>query len=139
MVKWFYQYFLLNNIITKKNEYLKMTGKYILTHDLGTSGNKTALFDTQLKFINQVKSAYPLFYPKLGWAEQKAEDFWNSVVKNTKQLLQENNIKPEEILAMVITCQMNCTIPIDEDGNPLMNVISWLDTRASKIITADEV
>ncbi|MFW9902445.1 MAG: FGGY-family carbohydrate kinase [Candidatus Thorarchaeota archaeon] len=110
-----------------------MEGKYILTHDLGTSGNKAALFDLNLELISQTKEDYPLFYPKPGWAEQNPEDFWNAVKKATNTIIQQSNITPDEILALVFDCQMNCTIPIDNEGNALMKSISWLDTRAAQI------
>ncbi|MFX1567144.1 MAG: FGGY-family carbohydrate kinase [Promethearchaeota archaeon] len=110
-----------------------MEGKYILTHDLGTSGNKAALFDLNLELISQTKEDYPLYYPKPGWAEQEPEDFWNAVKKATNTIIRQSNVTPEEILAVVFDCQMNCTIPIDNDGNAVMKSISWLDTRAAQI------
>ncbi len=110
-----------------------LVGKYILTHDLGTSGNKAALFDLNLDLISQTKEIYPLYYPKLGWAEQNPDDYWNAVKKATNTIIQQSNIAPDEILALVFDCQMNCTIPIDNEGNALMKTISWLDTRAAQI------
>ena len=64
-----------------------MEKKYILTHDLGTSGNKGALFDLNLNLISQIKEDYPLEYPKPGWAEQNAENFWKAVKKTTQILI----------------------------------------------------
>jgi xylulokinase len=107
--------------------------KYILTHDLGTSGNKTVLFDLDLNVISQTKIEYPLFYPKSGWAEQNPSDYWDAVKKGTNICMKESNINQNEILALTFDCQMNCTIPIDKDGNPLMNSVSWLDTRAAPL------
>lgn len=108
-----------------------MKGKYILIHDLGTSGNKAALFDLKLELISQTKVDYPLYYPKSGWAEQNPEKFWEAVKKATNILTQ--NIDLNEILTITFDCQMNCTIPIDNEGNALMNCISWLDTRAAPL------
>ncbi|MFX0104462.1 MAG: FGGY-family carbohydrate kinase [Candidatus Hodarchaeota archaeon] len=110
-----------------------MERKYILTHDLGTSGNKAVLFNLNLEPISQIKVDYPLYYPKPGWAEQNPEDFWEAVKKATHTLIQHKNIVPDEILTLAFDCQMNCTIPIDKAGNPLMNCISWLDTRAAPL------
>jgi len=112
---------------------INLEGKYILAHDLGTSGNKAALFDLNLELISQTKENYPLYYPKLGWAEQNPEDYWDAVKKATITVIQQSNIAPDEILAVVFDCQMNCTIPIDSEGNPLMKSISWLDTRAAPL------
>ncbi len=110
-----------------------LKGKYILTHDLGTSGNKAALFDLNLELISQTKEDYPLYYPKPGWAEQNPENYWDAVKKATNTLIHQSNIDADEILTIVFDCQMNCTIPIDNEGNALMNSISWLDTRAAPL------
>jgi len=107
--------------------------KYILTHDLGTSGNKAVLFDLKLNAIYQTSVNYPLYYPKQGWVEQEPEDFWNAVKNATHTLINENNINPDDIISLIFDSQGNCTIPIDPEGAPLMRAISWLDTRASAI------
>jgi len=109
----------------------KLADKFILAHDLGTTGNKAALLDINLNLISQTKIDYPLFYPKPGWAEQNAEDYWNSVVKATHTLINESKVNQNDILALIFDCQMNCTVPIDIEGIPLMNCINWLDTRAA--------
>ncbi|MFW9827443.1 MAG: FGGY-family carbohydrate kinase [Candidatus Thorarchaeota archaeon] len=110
-----------------------MQGKYILSHDLGTSGNKAVLFNLDLAVIDKLKVNYPLYYPIPGCAEQNGEDYWNAVKKATNTLIQKNNVIPDEILALSFDCQMNCTIPIDKEGNALINCISWLDTRAAPL------
>lgn len=110
-----------------------MNGKYIFTYDIGTSGCKAAIFDTKLQFIAQASKNYPIYYPKEGYAEQDANDFWESVKETTKNLLQKTGITPEEIIAIVYDSQANCTIPIDKKGNPLMRSINWLDVRAASI------
>ena len=107
--------------------------KYVIAYDLGTKSNKAVIFDSKLNVISQASEKYPIFYPKKGWAEQNPIDYWNSVVNTTQRLIQNANIKKDEITALTFDCQMNCTIPIDSDGNPLMNSISWLDTRAASI------
>ncbi len=110
-----------------------LKNNYIIAYDLGTTGNKAALYDLELNLICSTTGDYSLYYPKKGWAEQNPEDFWNSMIKTTKEILNTSNIEPESIQAIICDCQMNSTIPIDGDGNPLMNCISWLDTRAAEI------
>ncbi len=111
-----------------------MKGKYILTYDLGTTGNKAALYDLRLNLLHQTRVDYPLYYPKLGWVEQDPGDYWKSFIKTTSNLIQQNNINSEDILGIILGCQMNCTVPIDSEGNSLMNCINWLDTRAAETI-----
>jgi len=108
--------------------------KFILTHDLGTTGNKAVLFDFDLNVIAQAREDYPLYYPKPGFAEQEPSDFWNAVKNTTIKLLEDSNVNSSDVKALVFDCQMNCTIPIDNYGNPLMRAISWLDVRAASLI-----
>ncbi|MFX0033440.1 MAG: FGGY-family carbohydrate kinase [Candidatus Hodarchaeota archaeon] len=110
-----------------------MTNQYILSHDLGTTGNKAVLFDLNLNVIHHLKVTYPLYYPKEGWAEQEPEDYWNAIKVSTREIFQKTNLDIKDIIAIVFDCQMNCTIPIDQEGNTLMRSISWVDTRASII------
>lgn len=107
---------------------------YILSCDIGTTGSKSTLFDMKLNPVSEAYKSYSLSYPKPGWAEQNPEDFWNAIKFCFKSVLEKSKIKPENISGIAFTCQMNCTIPIDESGIPLMPCISWLDTRASELI-----
>ena len=107
--------------------------KYVIAYDLGTKSNKAVIFDLKLNLISQTTEKYPITYPKKGWAEQNPNDYWNSIVQTTHRLIRNGNVKKDEIAALSFDCQMNCTIPINSDGNPLMNSISWLDTRAASI------
>jgi len=110
---------------------IEMEGKYILTYDLGTASNKAALFDLDLNLLYHAIEKYPMHYPKPGWAEQDAEDWWNSVKKTTHSIIQGYKLDPNDVIALSFDCQGNCTVPIDQVGNPLMRSINWLDTRAS--------
>ncbi len=111
-----------------------MNEKYILAYDLGTTGNEAALLDFKLNIINHAKVEYPLYYPEKGCVEQETEDYWNSVKKVNSILVQENKVNPKDIKALVFDCQMNCTVPVDNTGNPLMRCINWLDVRAADLI-----
>ncbi|MFX1587547.1 MAG: FGGY-family carbohydrate kinase [Promethearchaeota archaeon] len=111
-----------------------MNEKYILAYDLGTTGNEAALLDFKLNIINHAKVEYPLYYPEKGCVEQETEDYWNSVKKVNSILIQENKVNPKDIKALVFDCQMNCTVPVDNTGNPLMRCINWLDVRAADLI-----
>lgn len=45
--------------------------KYIVAHDVGTSGNKAVLVDTEGRVHGSHFESYQTDYPKPGWAEQK--------------------------------------------------------------------
>ena len=53
--------------------------KYILAHDLGTSGNKATLFSDEGKMITSEVFRYDCHYFNTNWAEQDPEDFWKAI------------------------------------------------------------
>ena len=64
-----------------------MAEKFILAHDLGTTGNKVSLFDEQGQVRASSLSIYGTEYPRPNWVEQNPEDWWKAVCASTKELL----------------------------------------------------
>ena len=60
--------------------------KYLLAHDLGTSGNKATLFSEEGKLIASITSPYTTNYYNGNWAEQDPDDWWEAVCKTTSSL-----------------------------------------------------
>ena len=106
--------------------------RYVISHDVGTSSVKTALVSNEGKVIAHQTASYPFQHPKPGWVEQKPEDYWNGVVKNTRNLMEEGKIDPSQIIGMVFSTQAMGIIPIDRDGNTLHANITWVDGRAEE-------
>ena len=106
--------------------------KYILAHDLGTSGNKATLFSLEGKLGASVLYEYPVYYPNPGWVEQKPDDFWQAVCRSTKQLLEKAGVSGGDVAAVCFSGQMMGCLLVDREGKPLRNMIIWADTRAGK-------
>ncbi len=62
--------------------------RYILAHDLGTSGNKATLFTTEGKLVRSVTAPYGTRYFNTNWAEQDPADWWNAVCVSTRALIE---------------------------------------------------
>ena len=107
----------------------------ILTMDAGTSGLKCSLFDISGALIKATVSEYPTYYPKDGWAQQKAEDFILAVQNAMKSLQGTSGL--ESVCAIGLTGTMNGLVPIEKDGTPLHPNIIHLDTRATNEV--DEI
>lgn len=106
--------------------------RFILAHDLGTTGNKATLFDEQGRLTANAFAGYEVIRPEPTWAEQDPADHWNAVVSTTRQLLATAKIAPDEIAAISFSGQMMGCLPVDEQGKPLRNCIIWADQRAVK-------
>lgn len=106
--------------------------RFVLAHDLGTTGNKAALFDEQGQLVANAFGGYQVIYPEPTWAEQNPADHWNAVANTTRQLLSKANVKPDEIAAISFSGQMMGCLAVGKDGTPLRNCIIWADQRGVK-------
>ena len=107
--------------------------RLLLGIDIGTSGCKAAIFSESGQLISSETQPYDVIYPKEGWAEQDPNEWWDAVVKAVKSLLSNSGIDPSDIKAIGIDGQSWSAIPIDQEGNVLVNTPIWMDTRASDI------
>jgi xylulokinase len=107
-----------------------MTQRYILAHDLGTSGNKATLFDAEGHLVGSAFAAYSTSYPHPNWAEQEPQDWWQAVCETTRELLGSSGVAPETIGAVGFSGMMMGCLPVDAQGTPLRNCIIWADQRA---------
>ncbi|KPJ86303.1 MAG: hypothetical protein AMS17_13045, partial [Spirochaetes bacterium DG_61] len=109
-----------------------MKKEFVIAHDLGTSGNKATLFDSEGNLLASSFTGYETHYPYPGWAEQKQSDWWRAVKTSTLDLIQKIPEAKRQIVAISFSGQMMCCSPIDEKGNPLYDAIIWSDQRAYK-------
>lgn len=103
---------------------------YLLAHDLGTSGNKATIFDTDGHLVASSVYTYNTIYSKNCWVEQDSEDWWTAICVTTRELMKKARVCPTEILCVSFSGQMMGCLLIDHHGNPLRNMITWADTRA---------
>lgn len=104
--------------------------KYLLAHDLGTSGNKATLFTTEGDLVKSVVYSYDTDYFNNNWAEQDSNDWWKAVCTTTRDIL--DGIDKENVVAVSFSGQMMGCLCVDRDGKPLRKSIIWADQRAVK-------
>lgn len=104
--------------------------KYLLAHDLGTSGNKATLYSTEGELVKSCVHSYDMLVSNNNWVEQRPEDFWNAVCISTKELVQDIDVN--DIAAISFSGQMMGCICVDKEGRALRNALIWADMRATK-------
>ncbi|HJC25283.1 MAG TPA: xylulokinase [Candidatus Eisenbergiella merdavium] len=109
-----------------------MKKEYILAHDLGTSGNKAAIYGLDGKLSASVLCGYPTYYPEDGYVEQDPSDWWRAVCRSTRKLLEKTGINSLQIAAVCFSAQMMGCLLTDRQGNALRNMITWADSRARR-------
>lgn len=105
--------------------------------DLGTTGIKLILIQDDGVVIDKNYADYPILSPKPGYAEQNPDDWWNSLCRLSKELLERNSQVRDDIKGIGIAGQMHTQVYLDAEGNPLGNAITWMDQRCQSIV--DEI
>ncbi len=104
--------------------------KYLLAHDLGTSGNKASLFTVEgQKVASEVFSYNTKWYNQV-WAEQNPEDWYEAVRVSTAKVLE--GVDPADVMGFSFSAQMMGCLCVDAAGRPLHPAIIWADMRATE-------
>lgn len=112
-------------------------GPYLIAYDLGTGGNKASIFDIEGNCIAAAYEPYETYYPAAGWHEQNPLDWWNAIVKSTKQVIEKAKVNKNEVECCGISGHSLGVIPLDKDyqllreGTPI-----WSDSRPDKQVPA---
>jgi xylulokinase len=102
----------------------------ILAVDLGTTGSKAMVFGGGGRIVASATTSYPTSYPRPGWAEQCAEDWWLATIEATRRLLGKG-IEPRDIAAIGCSGHMMGCLPVDGGGAPLRNSLIHADGRST--------
>jgi len=103
--------------------------QYLIAHDVGTSGNKAVLFDTDGRLVASRTVAYETDVFNANWAEQDAGDWWRAVCESSRALLA--GIDPADVKAVALSGQMMGCLPVDDAGEPLRPSMIYCDQRAT--------
>jgi xylulokinase len=102
----------------------------ILARDLGTTGNKTPLFDVEGHLLDSAFEGYPTDYPYPGWAEQDPADWWRAVSHSMRRVLAESSRAGKDVSVISFSGEMISCLPVDAGDLPLRKALIWADQRA---------
>ncbi len=109
-----------------------MAKEYLLGIDLGTSGTKTVLFDTEGAVVASALEEYSMYQPQNGWAEQDPADWWNAAKNTIRTVLEKSGEDPAAVRGLGISGQMHGLVMLDENGRVLRRSIIWCDQRTAE-------
>ncbi|NCC66309.1 MAG: xylulokinase, partial [Spirochaetia bacterium] len=107
-----------------------MYDRLILSHNLGTTGNKAVVYDEQGNIISSWLSLYRVIYKEGGKVEQDPLDWWRAICESTKKVMR--GINEKSIAVVTFSGQMMGCLCLDKAGDPIGNAIIWADTRSDK-------
>ena len=113
-----------------------MSKKYYLGIDIGTYETKGVLVNIRGEVISQSAKKHEMIVPQSGWAEHRPiEDWWGDFTFISKDLINKSGCDPKLIQAVSASTIGPCMLPVDKEGEPLMNAVLYgVDTRAYKEI-----
>ncbi len=105
---------------------------YILALDLGTTGNRAFMFNSDGKIVAQAYKELTQYYPEPGWLEHDPEEIWQATRVCIQTVIQNAQVSPREIAALGVTVQREtCLIWDKTTGQPLHRAIVWQDRRTA--------
>ena len=104
--------------------------QFLISHDLGTSGDKATLFTTDGRLIRSYTASYDVHFFNGNYAEQDPENWWDAVCEATRAVLEGED--ENKVAAMSFSAQMQGCLPVDKHVRPLRNSMIWADQRAVK-------
>ncbi|MCK5153139.1 MAG: hypothetical protein KAQ93_02170 [Spirochaetales bacterium] len=109
--------------------------EYILSIDQGTTATKVVLYDLEgnekLVIIKPVK----IITPVRDWVEHSPGVIFSSIQNGIKDIFNNCNISPKEIIGVAIDNQGETIIPFNKTTlEPLYNAIVWQDNRTAEDI-----
>ncbi len=107
--------------------------KAILTADVGGSGTKTVLFDTQGNMLSTAFVESELLHPEPGATQQDPEEMYNSVVSGVRDVIRAaGDVRVE---AVILDGQQAGLLWIDREYHHVSPYDSWLDGRYQPFLT----
>jgi len=107
---------------------------YTLAIDLGTSGPKVALISMKGDIVHSVVESTSLLLKPGGGAEQNPDEWWDAIKRGVHRLSAQASIQKDNIVSICCTSQWSGTVPVDKQGNHLMNAIIWMDSRGAPFV-----
>jgi len=101
--------------------------------DLGTSAVKVLAVTTSGREITSASEFYGLLTPQTDFVEQDADVIYRATMRVFERVLADVRLRGSQVAAVGFSSAMHGILAVDENGEPLSHVITWLDRRSAAI------
>lgn len=88
--------------------------KYILSIDQGTTSSRAILFNQKGEIAGVAQREFKQYFPQSGWVEHDANEIWTSVLAVMTEVINENDVRADQIAGIGITNQRETTVVWDK-------------------------
>src|SRR5712691_5137229 len=107
--------------------------QYVLGIDIGTGGTRALIMDEKGKILASATEEHePFASPKIGWAEQRPEDWWRAAGLAIRKALALGKLRGEQIACVGFSGQMHGAVMLDGSGEVVRPALIWCDVRTGK-------
>lgn len=111
------------------------TSRYTVGIDIGTTGTKTVLLDSQSGIVATATRETALHSPSPGFAEADTGQWYGNVIESIREVLTTSGVAPDSVGAVATSGMVPAVIPVDGTGKPLRHAILQNDARAHREVT----
>lgn len=104
---------------------------YILGIDIGTTGCKSAIFDTEGNPVSVSSEEYPTQKPSPEASEQDPNQWWKATQRTLRDALNDSEFSVKELKSIGICGQMHSAALLDDNKEVIRPSITWMDQRSS--------
>jgi FGGY-family pentulose kinase len=98
--------------------------------DCGTQSVRAAIFNVSGQLLGVATRPSNIFYPRVSWAEQNADDWWEALKTVVPAALAQAGLVGTDISALSVDGTSCTVVCCQADGTPLRPAILWMDQRA---------
>jgi xylulokinase len=108
--------------------------RYYLGIDIGTFESKGVLVDGEGRIVASAARPHKMLVPQPNWAEHRPkQDWWDDFCHISQTLIADSGVMPTDIRAVATSAIGPCMLPVDANGEALMNAVLYgVDARAAK-------
>lgn len=108
---------------------------YTIGVDIGTTGTKTVLLNTEAGIVATATRETGLHSPAPGFAEADTDQWYRNVVESIREVLATSGVSPDSVGAVATSGMVPAVIAVDAAGTPLRHAILQNDARAHREVS----